>query len=102
MDKQKIPPSPGPGVKDFLKIFLKDFLKLFLLVGYFIGIFYSVENQNWSAALLILVAFIFYTLQGFLKNNKMKNIMTIVIIIIIMIVCGLMICVNPEPFPVKL
>ena len=94
MDKQKIPPSPGPGVKDFLK--------LFLLVGYFIGIYYSVENQNWSAALLILVAFIFYTLQGFLKNNKMKNIMTIVIIIIIMIVCGLMICVNPEPFPVKL
>ena len=94
MDKQKIPPSPGPGVKDFLK--------LFLLVGYFIGIYYSVENQNHWAALLILVAFIFYTLQGFLKNNKMKNIMTIVIIIIIMIVCGLMICVNPEPFPVKL
>ena len=82
MDKQKIPPSPGPGVKDFLK--------LFLLVGYFIGIYYSVENQNHWAALLILVAFIFYTLQGFLKNNKMKNIMTIVIIIIIMIGCGLM------------
>ena len=57
MDKQKIPPSPGPGVKDFLKIFLKDFLKLFLLVGYFIGIFYSVENQNWSDAFLIAAFF---------------------------------------------
>ena len=82
MDKQKIPPSPGPGVKDFLK--------LFLLVGYFIGIYYSVENQNHWAALLILLSYIFYQLQGFLKNNKMKNIMTIVIIIIIMIGCGLM------------
>ena len=82
MDKQKIPPSPGPGVKDFLK--------LFLFGGWWISIIYCVENQNWSAALLILLSYIFYLLQGFLKNNKMKNIMTIVIIIIIMIGCGLM------------
>ena len=93
MDKQKIPPSPGPGVKEFLK--------LFLFGGGGISIIYCVENQIWSATLLILLL-ILHQLQGFLKNNKMKNIMTIVIIIIIMIVCGLMICVNPEPFPVKL
>ena len=95
MDKQKIPPSPGPGVKEFLK--------LFLFGGGGISIIYCVENQNWSAALLILLSYIFYQIKELLlKNNKMKNIMTIVIIIIIMIVCGLMICVNPEPFPVKL
>jgi hypothetical protein len=82
MDKQKIPPSPGPVVKDFLK--------LFLFGGFLIGFYYCVENQNWSAAFLILLSYIFYLLQGFLKNNKMKNIMTIVIIIIIMIGCGLM------------
>ncbi|MDA9622557.1 hypothetical protein N9S70_02205 [Flavobacteriaceae bacterium] len=82
MDKQKIPPSPGSGVKDFLN--------LFFLGWFFIGGIYCFENQNHWAALLILLSYIFYQLQGFLKNNKMKNIMTIVIIIIIMIVCGLM------------
>ena len=81
MDKQKIPPSPGPGVKEFLK--------LFLFGGGVISIIYLDANEFWSATLLILLL-ILHQLQGFLKNNKMKNIMTIVIIIIIMIGCGLM------------
>jgi hypothetical protein len=63
------------------------------------GFIYCIVNQNWSDAFLIAALFfVFHIMPKYLdkintykmENNKMKNAMTIVIIIIIMIGCGLM------------